>query len=1682
MGEQGRILAGRYRVEGTLGRGGQGEVLAGVDLRTGAEVALKTTAEGSAALAAELELLARLSHPGLVAVRELLVADGRPWLVTARVRGTPLLEVAAAAGPPASPARVARVLGLCPAVLAALHHLHGRGWCHLDLKPAHVLVTAPDRPVLLDLGLAARSGDLAQGGTAAYAAPELLLGHPIDRRADLYGLGATLLEAAVGAPAREGLERLEPGPGRFLAALLARDRCARPESCAAALSLLGELLGELLGGAPPELPPEQLPEVEGPLRERADALARLARPGVTLITGPAGSGRSRLLREASARRLEAGALTLRVEFGAALPEPYGALAPALTRLGVPVSGPREGVLVAAGRRLLELAAERGGATLAVDDAQAAPPEAREVLAALARTLRARPESEAALWVAWRDEPARDPRWLELAGRGERDRLALAPASAPAPTRPLPEDEEARAALEALAVLARPLDPAPLGRALARARGSSEPAPTSDAFDRGPTSASESRIRPPGVEGAPRAAAAALLEACGPWLRREPGGVALAPGVREQALAHATPARLRAAAALALAALDQGGPPVTAGEELERARLLVRAGEGAARPARVVEAAERGLAAGAAAGARALLEQLLAAPPAAPATRAAAQALLARAALAEGDEPAALRAWAALREDAALPPGARARAAGSAARLLARRRRPAEARALADEAIALAGAPPAGDTLASGDAADAHAPDGSARGAAPDAAPEDLPPAERLELEVDLALVLVLERAYQDPEGFVPDLERLEALRARGASAGGLAALGEALGMALYRANRLEAAREQLARAERDAAAAGEDARRAALLRHLGVVALREGRGEAAARRNEEARAAARLAGDVRGEAEADLEEGLHVLRQGRYRASVARLEAALDVFAALGEAAISGELHMNLGAAWLRLGALEPARRALELAAEDCQDAGLRLFARGDLALLEAHAGRGAAAEAQLAAARAAAAEADAFWRLQAAIQAAAALLVLGRSEEAWREARGAWDEARAAAPALAPAAGITLAEAALAAGGSERAGDSERADHSERAGDSERAIEALAAAEAALAAGQAADAPRAEAARARALAALGRADEALAAARRAVEATGASEDVLDGIAARLALGEALLAAGRAAEAAAVVAPCALAARASGLVRLALEAEALLRAALGTSAAELLEGLSGALAPAPGGASGLLAKVVAGGTDPGHMLDLAIGLLVEATGAERGLLVLLDDEGRPAETAARNIRDEELRGPAFAYSRRLVEAATREQEAVLVPDALSDPRFAEAESVASLAIRSVLAVPVREREREDGPVLAVLYLDDRTEAGRFDPEARELARRLTAELAPAFRLLGDRVRLERDVTGLRSQVREAALAAATAQLVGTSPEMRRLSETIARVARTDFPALIEGESGAGKELVARAIHAASRRAPGPFVGESCAALADSLLERELFGHVRGAFTGADQDRPGIFQAASGGTLFLDEVNSMSASLQAKLLRALQEGVVRPVGAERAVAVDVRVVAASNEPLATLVAAGRFRQDLYYRLAVMPVRVPPLRERPEDVALLVDHFLRKHAPEAPPLVADAALRTLAAYPWPGNVRELENLVRRLLAQRVPRVLVRHLPPEVRAHQKDARPGAEPRLPEEATLADALEALERTLIERALRRTRGNLSQAARALQVERNKLIRRVEALGIQTPRRRRRTS
>ena len=314
-------------------------------------------------------------------------------------------------------------------------------------------------------------------------------------------------------------------------------------------------------------------------------------------------------------------------------------------------------------------------------------------------------------------------------------------------------------------------------------------------------------------------------------------------------------------------------------------------------------------------------------------------------------------------------------------------------------------------------------------------------------------------------------------------------------------------------------------------------------------------------------------------------------------------------------------------------------------------------------------------------------------------------------------------------------------------------------------------------------------------------------------------------------------------------------------------------------------------------------------------------------------------------------------------------------------------------------------------------------------------------------------------------------------IIGHSPAMQKVYDLIAQVAETKTNVLVSGESGTGKELVARAIHEQSSRNEAPFIAINCGAIPENLLESELFGHVKGAFTGAVQTKEGLFEAASGGTLFLDEIGELTQPLQVKLLRALQERTVRRVGDTVDRKIDVRIVSATNRRLEEEVAAGRFREDVYYRLNVIQLELPPLRERIEDIPLLTEHFIQVFAEELGKEVVGmepAAYEVLCAYAFPGNVRELENLVERAVAlSREPLIGCDLLPPSVTR----ARPSeATPRISEEGVDLEALVAdYERSLLREALSMSQGVKKRAARLLGVSFRSFRYRLEKLGIEEP-------
>jgi DNA-binding NtrC family response regulator len=455
---------------------------------------------------------------------------------------------------------------------------------------------------------------------------------------------------------------------------------------------------------------------------------------------------------------------------------------------------------------------------------------------------------------------------------------------------------------------------------------------------------------------------------------------------------------------------------------------------------------------------------------------------------------------------------------------------------------------------------------------------------------------------------------------------------------------------------------------------------------------------------------------------------------------------------------------------------------------------------------------------------------------------------------------------------------------------------------------------------------------------------------------------------------------------------------------------------------------------------------PAGALEVVLRHLREAAGAERAFLL----EATPPSARARLIAASASRQDgANAFSTSVAARALRGERPLFFADIRREPVWAEGMSIRALALRAALAAPL---PACDGRRAAIV-LDSRAP--------------LSLDAAAGLGLV-------RAFAGLISLLRRAApgehegTSLPAAGQVGRSPAFLRLQDEVRMAARVPLPALVVGESGSGKELVARALHEGGARARRPFVAINCAAIPEALLERELFGATRGAFTGADRDHPGLFRQADGGTMFLDEIGDMPLSLQAKLLRVLQEGAVRAVGGLAERPIDVRVIAATHRDLDLLVSESRFRADLRWRLEVLVLRVPPLRERAEDLPVLSARLIERLAARCgiPPARLDAgATEQLAAHAWPGNVRELESVLAR--------ALLRSHEGVIRAGDLDV--GSE-RPSDSRHAATGPQGLERAMIEDALRAARGNVTAAALRIGWSRQALYRRLHALGLRDDR------
>jgi transcriptional regulator with GAF, ATPase, and Fis domain len=458
-------------------------------------------------------------------------------------------------------------------------------------------------------------------------------------------------------------------------------------------------------------------------------------------------------------------------------------------------------------------------------------------------------------------------------------------------------------------------------------------------------------------------------------------------------------------------------------------------------------------------------------------------------------------------------------------------------------------------------------------------------------------------------------------------------------------------------------------------------------------------------------------------------------------------------------------------------------------------------------------------------------------------------------------------------------------------------------------------------------------------------------------------------------------------------------------------------------------------------------------LSALLDAVVELTRADKGMLILLES-GQLQVKAARNLKKENIEDAVRQVSDSIVARVVQSKQSLIVSDAINDEEFKNSASVVNLKLCSVMVAPLVEK----GSLFGLLYVGNDNLVNLFDDASLEMLTVFAAQASLLVQnaLLLNELRLDnRELNERLEQMRYG-------EIIGACDAMRDIFSKTEKVAATDISVLISGETGTGKELVARRIHALSPRAKGPFITINCGAIPENLLESELFGHVKGSFTGAVATRQGKFQAASGGTLFLDEIGELPLQLQVKLLRALQERAVTKVGDTKTEPVDIRVVSASNRDLEREIRDGNFREDLFYRINVVNLHLPPLRERGDDIVAIAKYLLNKFSEEFGSRVkgfSPASVNAMRKFHWPGNVRQLENKLKKavVLADKT----------HISAEDMDIRPeDFEPVVP----LAQAKEDFQKSYINKVLARNNGNRTKTARDLGVDPRTIFRHLEKL------------
>ncbi len=1739
-------LRGRFEVVRPLGSGGGGQVVLVRDLRRGGVLrALKTvgtlgedgplpSAEAGERLLHEARVLASIVHRGVPRLVEIgREPESGPWILMHYVESeTPTEDE--------DPAHVARGL------LDVLGHLHRHGWLHQDVKPANVVVARGRRVVLLDYGFAVREGcDVPPRGTLPYVAPEVLAGEPADARSDLWAAGAVLLQLVLGRQfppvATLGPDDVPDGdiplPRDWLRVLLHPRPERRFESAEVALQELEAALGpDGFRRSPRPLPhaPEpagreaELARLERHLVEARSGAATAATEGPTpdlaglvLVQGESGVGKSSLLFEMRLRAIAAGWSTVSASCSEERDRPLPALgtlidavlrsapadSPAIERRGRAVAsllaakGDQSGAETAA-RFLLERAVECGGILLVVEDLQNATAMTLRVLGAIARTIT---ESHAA---------GQAPFLMTVASFTEGVPVAE-------------EIVETLAAMTTeelvLSMPVRTLGPAGVAEMVAGILG-----------PRAPAEWVAEVVHAHG--GALPLFAEQLLGQLvqGRGLRHD--------GIRwivDTKAAPRLPASLTDAVSVRLEALpkrERAALQIVAGHELPLARTRAGMYLGAETAALLAELEAEGLITPTGDGSgvtvvhsvigQAALKML------SPRGRAKLHDLLARGIVGHGAATEIRRAYHVAR---GTDPDKGFQAATSAARRLRGDGEPGRAadcvrqalrtldesdprvphvrRSLA-ELLVSSGRPAAAANVYR-DLLDAETDTGArvrlllglvealdSAGQATDVEPAcrgaldlieepgtSLDPAERGDLRLQLlARMASAQRGLGDLRGAIETVRGALPLAGEGRGAE-RATLLTLLGNVYLQLGELGRARQFHESCLAACRALGRRRGMATALHNLGVVSAQQGRAADAAASYRQSLRLARRAKDLQGVAQTLGNLANLRAEHGDFTEAEQLQRRSLALRRRIGDLAGIAVTTGNLAGLYRARGRLGTALTLLHTATRRLRALG---DARGEVQFLIQMADIHLLADDLVGVRplliRALSRAASASLRSHQAV----AEMLLGRLESRL-------DPHSDAAQAHLQAAARLHEEAGDRAGLAEVMLETALADHARNrrgtAIKSWRAAKDIAAEH-----GPADLRARVDLVRGRLDADREASDEALAALQRFhryVHAAGRRDYRAT---AAYALARGRFSAGDRDGASTALAE-------------AIQCEDDLQASLppalrGTRAAgakkERLDRLADEMALLVGSGSDAtpeaaredemdqerlfklleINKKLALATDVRGLLDTIMDVATEATGAERGFLILVDDAKKISFQTARNFRREEVPKPELKVSRTLVTRVMKSGQPILTDNATEDQRFSEFESVERLELKSIISVPFRLGEETIG----ALYLDNPARNGQFGTGDLQFLTALGDQAALAIRNLRQAEsmqqlnrQLEHNLEQKSAELEQASRALAEratkypyTELIGESPQMHRVLLLVDKVVDTEVPVLVHGESGTGKELIARALHQYGRRKAGPFVTVNCGAITESLMESELFGHVRGSFTGAHEDKQGLFSAADGGTIFLDEIGEMSFDMQKKLLRVLQEREVRAVGGKDVKKVDVRVISATNRDLRKMMGESTFREDLYYRIAVISIAMPPLRDRDGDIRLLIEHMADRAAIELgltrKAFDADA-LDAMAGYAWPGNVRELDNEVKKALTLSDDRVTLEDLSFAIQGE----RAGPEPELvrPEAGrTLKENLEKMERALIEKALDHTGGNQTRAAKDLGISRVWLRKKMEKHGL----------